>query len=120
LLIKYIKSALWRLAKRLSNIEDARYLKVNVQRNSCNKVCCDGNRKGHPKSKVITCMLLFKQQLVCGVSIFRKAKTVTCICTDCGTGLSLIFDYCRCVDLMESNTCISLNISQTSTVIFCY
>ena len=29
LLIKYIKSVLWRLAKRLSYIEDARYLKVN-------------------------------------------------------------------------------------------
>jgi len=29
LLIKYIKSVLWRVAKRLSYIEDARYLKVN-------------------------------------------------------------------------------------------
>ena len=29
LLIKYIKSILWRVAKRLSNIEDARCLKVN-------------------------------------------------------------------------------------------
>ena len=28
LLIKYIKSILWRVAKRLSYIEDARYLKV--------------------------------------------------------------------------------------------
>ena len=30
LLIKYIKSVLWRAAKRLSYIEDARCLKVNV------------------------------------------------------------------------------------------
>ena len=30
LLIKYIKSVLWRVAKRLSYIEDARGLKVNV------------------------------------------------------------------------------------------
>ena len=30
LLIKYIKSVLWRVAKRLSYIEDARYLKVNT------------------------------------------------------------------------------------------
>jgi len=30
LLIKYIKSVLWRVAKRLSYIEDARCLKVNV------------------------------------------------------------------------------------------
>ena len=29
LLIKYIKSVLWRLAKRLSYVEDARCLKVN-------------------------------------------------------------------------------------------
>ena len=29
LLIKYIKSVLWRVAKRLSYIEDARCLKVN-------------------------------------------------------------------------------------------
>jgi len=29
LLIKYIKSLLWRVAKRLSYIEDARCLKVN-------------------------------------------------------------------------------------------
>jgi len=29
LLIKYIKSILWRVAKRLSYIEDARCLKVN-------------------------------------------------------------------------------------------
>jgi len=28
LLIKYLKSVLWRVAKRLSYIEDARYLKV--------------------------------------------------------------------------------------------
>ena len=30
LLIKYIKSVLWRVAKRLSYIEDARCLKVNL------------------------------------------------------------------------------------------
>jgi len=30
LLIKYIKSVLWRLAKRLSYIEDAKCLKVNM------------------------------------------------------------------------------------------
>jgi len=29
LLIKYIKSVLWRIEKRLSYIEDAPYLKVN-------------------------------------------------------------------------------------------
>jgi len=29
-LIKYIKSVLWRVVKRLSYIEDARRLKVNV------------------------------------------------------------------------------------------
>ena len=29
LLIKYIKSVLWRVAKRLSYVEDARCLKVN-------------------------------------------------------------------------------------------
>ena len=32
LLIKYIKSVLWRIAKRLSYIEDARCLKVNTLR----------------------------------------------------------------------------------------
>jgi len=31
LLIKYIKSVLWRVAKRLSYIEDARCLKVNYE-----------------------------------------------------------------------------------------
>jgi len=38
-LIKYIKSVLWRAAKRLSNIEDARCLKV---KNCCTRceVCC--------------------------------------------------------------------------------
>ena len=30
LLIKYIKSVLWRVAKRLSYIEDGRCLKVNI------------------------------------------------------------------------------------------
>jgi len=30
LLIKYIKSVLWRVTKRLSYIEDARCLKVNI------------------------------------------------------------------------------------------
>ena len=33
LLIKYIKSVLWRAAKRLSYIEDARCLKVKIRRN---------------------------------------------------------------------------------------
>jgi len=33
LLIKYIKSVLWRVVKRLSYIEDARCLKVNLERN---------------------------------------------------------------------------------------
>ena len=33
LLIKYIKSVLWRVAKRLSYIEEARCLKVNVGSN---------------------------------------------------------------------------------------
>jgi hypothetical protein len=33
LLIKYIKSVLWRVAKRLSYIEDARCLKVKVEGN---------------------------------------------------------------------------------------
>jgi len=33
LLIKYIKSVLWRVAKRLSYIEDARYLKVKFLMN---------------------------------------------------------------------------------------
>jgi len=32
LLIKYIKSVLWRVVKRLSYIEDAWYLKVNVRK----------------------------------------------------------------------------------------
>ena len=32
LLIKYIKSVLWRVAKRLSYVEDARCLKVNQAR----------------------------------------------------------------------------------------
>jgi len=31
LLIKYVKSVLWRVAKRLSYIEDARCLKVNLK-----------------------------------------------------------------------------------------
>ena len=31
MLIKYIKSVLWRVAKRLSYIEEARCLKVNVR-----------------------------------------------------------------------------------------
>jgi hypothetical protein len=31
LMIKYIKSVLWRVAKRLSYIEDARYLKVKTE-----------------------------------------------------------------------------------------
>ena len=31
LFIKYIKSVLWRVAKYLSYIEDARYLKVNAE-----------------------------------------------------------------------------------------
>ena len=32
LLIKYIKSVLWRVAKRLSYMEDARCLKVNTKK----------------------------------------------------------------------------------------
>ena len=48
LLIKYIKSVLWRVVKRLSYIEDARCLKVNwptlphinvISLISCNKKC---------------------------------------------------------------------------------
>jgi len=35
LLIKYIKSVLWREAKRLSYIEDARYLKVTEISRGC-------------------------------------------------------------------------------------
>ena len=38
LLIKYIKSVVWRVAKRLSYIEDARCLKVNVLRAGQNHV----------------------------------------------------------------------------------
>ena len=37
LLINYIKSVLWRVAKRLSYIEDARCLKVNSTRSVKNK-----------------------------------------------------------------------------------
>ena len=37
LLIKYIKSVLWRVAKRLSYIEDARCLKVNTSVRIYNK-----------------------------------------------------------------------------------
>ena len=37
LLIKYIKSVIWRVEKRLSYIEDARCLKVNL----LNTVCFD-------------------------------------------------------------------------------
>ena len=37
LLIKYIKNVPWRVAKRLSYIEDARCLKVNVNSTSLQK-----------------------------------------------------------------------------------
>jgi len=37
LLIKYTKSILWRVAKRLSYIEDARCLKVNKRNVNCKK-----------------------------------------------------------------------------------
>ena len=36
MLIKYIKSVFWRVAKRLSYIEDARCLKVNPTNYTCN------------------------------------------------------------------------------------
>ena len=39
MLIKYIKSVLWRVAKRLSYIEDARCLKVKGQVLGCSKFC---------------------------------------------------------------------------------
>jgi len=46
LLIKYIKSVLWRVAKRLSYIEEARCLKVNVysQRAFREMSCFFGNQ----------------------------------------------------------------------------
>ena len=42
LLIKYIKSILWRVSKRLSYIEEARCLKANKRMliRSCSDVCC--------------------------------------------------------------------------------
>ena len=40
LLIKYIKSVLWRVAKRLSYIEDAQYLKVNGRTLCGVTFCC--------------------------------------------------------------------------------
>jgi len=45
LLIKYTKSVLWRVVKRLSYIEDARCLKVKIQlpqmkSRVCLSVCC--------------------------------------------------------------------------------
>ena len=47
LLIKYIKSVLWRVAKRLSYIEEARCLKVNrlwrVHNEGLHYLCCSSD-----------------------------------------------------------------------------
>ena len=54
LLIKYIKSVLWRVAKRLSYIEDARCLKVNykLQASSETHTRSDGEKIHHRPDKI--------------------------------------------------------------------
>ena len=48
LLIKYIKSVLWRVAKRLSYTEEARCLKVNDA--TLTELCADGSRSRRKKN----------------------------------------------------------------------
>ena len=58
LLIKYIKSILWRLAKRVSYIEDARCLKVNMP-------CCPCFPSFMINADVSLCARFFAQVGVC-------------------------------------------------------
>ena len=51
LLIKYIKSVLWGVAKRLSYIEDARCLKVNLFKSALH---VSGDKFAHPQGHFVT------------------------------------------------------------------
>ena len=58
LLTKYIKSVLWRVAKRLSYIEDARCLKVNTRSASAASLPESAN-SGQIDLRVVYCLLIY-------------------------------------------------------------
>ena len=60
LLIKYIKSILWRVAKRLSYIEDARCLKVNKLKYECFSVQAVG-----PVLRIISALVRDRGVYIC-------------------------------------------------------
>jgi len=64
LLIKYIKSVLWRVAKRLSYIEEARFLKVNALSRRVAEPQVRSGYLGRPKNRFF---------LVNRTTIFRKS-----------------------------------------------
>ena len=85
MLIKYIKSVLWRVAKCLSYIEEARCLKVN--------------KKNLAKNTVLLC---YKQELVNIVQIYRAIQEES----------SIFWEVIQSVIVREkvpTNMCIILN-----------
>ena len=98
LLIKYIKSVLWRVAKRLSYIQDARCLKVNIssyvtERDSISR---DGSIFTFGHTSTQQNVSLFRQGLsviellqrqIC-ISVCNKIKKLFCIRSQKNKGLS--------------------------------
>ena len=68
LLIKYKKSVLWRVAKRLSYIEDARCLKVNIRNQNFVLVLCSCKQT---KSSV------FIRLLILNLALTNNTKAVS-------------------------------------------
>ena len=80
LLIKYIKSILWRVAKRLSYIQDARGLKVNLHLSiapNCAGTAARYKREQHPLLPLPPSIDMSLQKVV---HLFKPTSTKTTVC----------------------------------------
>ena len=96
LLNKYIKSLLWRVAKRLSYIEDARCLKVNFVLPALATEIC---------SNMICMLLNFWHRMYTGC-FFREWPhfEIAAVCDLSNTGTSTcLFDVCYCFEHFCNN-----------------
>ena len=84
LLIKYIKSVLWRVAKRLSYIQDARCLKVNKMEQMITDDTLDGKmwyagNKDYNAPFVFSCVMfllaVYKTHTECNRTLSQAART---------------------------------------------
>ena len=96
LLIKYIKSILWRVTKCLSYIEDARCLKVNVAFLLVNLFLLSGyDCRFSSRFDGRSCCVMYFYNITC----FENAYVIMIILKYCG----LFFMLIPCIDMISHN-----------------